>query len=102
MTYRSDHRRVLDNLHLGWPAETVTWAQSEYDAEMRRRQPDDPGTPVHAVGDTEAKDDFDRHALRGPVRALRDEDDARAVIVYLMGAIAGSAIVAAAAFAWGL
>lgn len=66
------------------------------------RQPDDPGIPVHAVGDTEARYDFDRHALRGPVRALHDDNDAYVVIAYLLGGIIGLVFVAAAAVAWGL
>jgi|GEM_PF-5685876 len=103
MTYhRPDHRRVLHSVDFGWPAETITTAEAEYDAQMRSRQPDDPGIPVHAVGDTEARDDFDRHALRGPVHVIRDDDDAPMVIAYLFGAIVGLAIVVAAALAWGL
>ncbi|SDL36444.1 hypothetical protein [Paracoccus chinensis] len=66
------------------------------------RQPDDPGIPVHAVGDNEARDDFDRHALRRPIYGMHDDDDAYVVIAYVLGAIVGLAIVVAAALAWGL
>ena len=103
MTYRPDHRRVLDNLDLGWPAETITQAQAEYDAELRR-QPDDPGIPVHAVGDSEAWDDFDRHVLRAPVRSIDTIGPRRIVALFTLaaGMALGAGVVAILAWSWGL
>lgn len=94
MNMRPDHR-----LDLGWPAETVTWAQAQHDAELRGRQPDDPGVPRD-----EARDDFDRHALRAPVRTAGDDGPMRlAALVCISAAIAlTAALLAVFALAWGL
>lgn len=74
---RPDHRVVLDNLHLGWPAETVTAAQDEYDARLRAMRPDDPGVEPYVVHEwAPILPAGDRRALRAPAWPFDDDDDA--------------------------
>lgn len=70
---RPDHRVVLDNLHLGWPAETVAAAQAEYDAQLRSLRPDDPGVEPPA----------DCRTLRAPARHVDDGDDGTALVAMI-------------------
>lgn len=39
---RPDHRMVLRNPHLGWPADVVADAEAQRDAELRALRPDAP------------------------------------------------------------